>query len=255
VKVVEKDIVIEVCIDSVQSAIAAEKGGANRVELCDNLISGGTTPSAASIELARKSIDIDINVIIRPRGGDFCYSQLEFEIMKRDIEIVKNMGVNGVVVGILKPNGEVDKERMKEIIEIARPLSVTFHRAFDMTKDPFKALDTLIELKVDRILTSGQKNKTIEGIDLIKELVNKAQDKIIIMPGSGINKDNIKNIVSQTGVKEFHLSAKKKVDSVMEYRNQAVSMGGILQPSEYENYFADEKAIREIRNLYKIRGN
>lgn len=243
-------MIIEVCVDSVQSAIAAQKGGADRVELCDNLCAGGTTPSAASIELCCKYLDIDINVIIRPRRGDFCYSKLEFEIMKRDIEIAKKLGAKGIVVGILKPNGEIDVERMKEIINVSRPLSITFHRAFDMTSDPFKAFDTLIELKVDRILTSGRMSKAVEGTDLIKELVKRAEDKIIIMPGGGINKDNVKDLLCKTGVNEVHLSAKKKVDSIMNYRNEVVSMGGNIQLSEYENYLVDEKIIRDIKNMF-----
>lgn len=242
-------ILLEICVDSIKSAINAEKGGADRIELCDNLIAGGTTPSAATIELARKYLNIDINVIIRPRSGDFCYSDLEFEVMKRDIEFAKNAGVNGIVTGVLLPNGNIDIARMKEIIQLARPLSVTFHRAFDMTKDPFESLDTLINLNVQRILTSGQESKAIDGIYLIKKLVEKAKNKIIIMPGSGVNEDNVRNIVMKTGVKEIHMSAKKNIDSVMQYRNNNVAMGGNLVISEFNNYFTDEETVRVVRKI------
>lgn len=244
-------ILIEICVDSLQSAISAEKGGADRIELCDNLIAGGTTPSAATIELSRKYLNIDINVIIRPRSGDFCYSELEFEVIKRDIEIAKGYGVNGIVTGALKPNGEIDVEMMKEIVQLARPLTVTFHRAFDMTRNPFEALDTLIDIGVDRVLTSGQESKAVCGVELIKQLVQKAQDNIIIMPGAGINEMNAKNIADATGVKEIHMSAKEKVDSAMEYRNDKVAMGGNLVISEYDNYFTSEKAVRTVVDILR----
>lgn len=240
--------IIEICIDSLQSALAAEKGGANRIELCDNLIAGGTTPSLGMIELARKHLTIDINVMIRPRSGDFCYSSLELEVMKRDIEIAKKSGANGIVVGALRPNGEIDINIMKELIELARPLDVTFHRAFDMTKDPFESLDILIDLGLKRILTSGGENKAIDGINLIKKLVDKADDKIIIMPGAGINEGNVREIIAYTGVKEVHLSAKQRVESIMEYRNNKVNMGGNLIISEYDNYFTCEKLVRAVVN-------
>ncbi|WP_353097328.1 copper homeostasis protein CutC [Tissierella praeacuta] len=242
-------IITEICVDSLQSALSAEKGGAGRIELCDNLMGGGTTPSIGIIQLARKYLTIDINVMIRPRSGDFCYSTFEIEIMKRDIEIAKKSGVNGIVIGVLKPNGEIDINIMKELIELSRPLTVTFHRAFDMTKDPFKSLDILIDLGVERILTSGQESKVIDGINLIRKLVKMSEDKIIIMPGAGINEKNVKDIIENTGVKEIHLSAKKRVESIMEYRNQRVNMGGNLIASEYENYFTCEKSVRSITQI------
>lgn len=156
---------LEICIDSVHSAIAAQEGGAVRVELCDNLFEGGTTPSAGCIQLVRENIHIDLNVIIRPRGGDFLYSPLEFEIMKQDIKIAKQLGANGVVLGILNKDGTIDQKRTAELIALARPMTVTFHRAFDVTRDPFEALEQLIDLGVDRILTSGQENTVLEGMD------------------------------------------------------------------------------------------
>lgn len=244
-------ICMEICVDSLSSAISAEKGGADRIELCDNLVVGGTTPSAAMVELARKYLTIGIHVLIRPRSGDFCYSPLEWEVMKRDIEIAKSLGVNGIVTGVLRPNGEIDVDMMKEILQLARPLTVTFHRAFDMTRDPLEALDTLISLGVERVLTSGQKSKAILGVDLIRQLVQRAQNQIIIMPGVGISAANVKDIIANTGVKEVHMSLKEKVDSVMKYRNDQVAMGGNLILSEYETFFTSEKAVRTIREILR----
>lgn len=246
-----RSIGIEICVDSLQSAIAAERGGADRIELCDALAVGGTTPSAAMTELARKYLTIDINVLIRPCSGDFCYSALEFEVMKREVEIVKSLGVNGIVIGILKPDGEIDVDRMKELIRLARPLTVTFHRAFDMTRDPFEALDTLMSLGVERVLTSGQKNRAIDGADLIRQLVERAQDQIIIMPGAGVTAGNVRELMAATGAREVHMSLKEKAASLMEYRNDQVVMGGKLILSEYERYFTSEKAVRAVREILR----
>jgi len=242
----QKKTVVEICVDSLQSAIAAEKGGATRIELCGSLMSGGTTPSLGLIELVKKNLSIDINVMIRTRSGDFCYSTLEFEVMKKDIEIAKTMGVNGVVLGALNPNGTIDMNNMKELIELAIPLTVTFHRAFDMVRDPIKSLKELIDLGVHRILTSGGENRAIDGIDLIKTLVDKSEKDIIIMAGAGINEDNVNHIILNTGVSEIHLSAKKRVESLMEYRNNKINMGINTELSEYDNYFTCEKIVRDI---------
>ena len=246
-----KEILIEICVDSMESALAAEKGGAHRIELCDNLIGGGTTPSVGMLQVIRKYLRIDINFIVRPRSGDFCYSDFEFQVIKKDIEMAKKYGANGIVVGILKPNGEIDVERMKQVIEMSKPLKVTFHRAFDMTRDPFQSLDSLIDLGVERILTSGQESNAFEGVDLIKELVHRAKGKIIIMPGAGINELNVEEIVNKTGVREVHMSAKKKVESIMEYRNSRVAMGGNLIVEEYDNYYTSEETVRRIGEKLK----
>ena len=207
--------ILEICANSVESALMAQKGGAQRVELCDNIYEGGTTPSYGAILSASKLLNIDLNIIIRPRGGDFCYSELEFEIMKKDIEFAKKLGVNGIVIGILNPDGTIDTLRTKLLVELAKPMSVTFHRAFDVTKDPFKALEDIIECSCDRVLTSGQENKAIEGVSLIKTLVEKAENRIIIMPGSGINEKNIQEIYQKTKAIEFHASLRKNVKSKM----------------------------------------
>ncbi len=174
--------VIEICLESVESVIAAEKGGADRVELCSDLFEGGLTPTIGTVRTAKKLTEIKINVMIRPRGGDFCYSDEEFEVMKEDIKALKDTGINGIVFGILTPDGDVDMKRSAELIELARPLSVTFHRAFDMTRDPYKALEDLISLGVDRILTSGQEATVPEGAELLSELVRIAGDRVIITP-------------------------------------------------------------------------
>lgn len=242
---------MEICVDSIESALAAEKGGADRIELCDNLIGGGTTPSIGMLQVVRKHLTIDINFIVRPRSGDFCYSEFELQIIKRDIEMAKEYGANGIVVGILKPNGEIDVDRMKEIIKVAKPLKVTFHRAFDMTKDPFESLDTLINLGVERILTSGQESNAFDGIDLIRKLVNRANGKIIIMPGAGINDLNVEEIVNKTGVGEVHMSAKMRMESLMKYRNSKVAMGGNLIVPEYDNYYTSEEIVKNIKDKLK----
>jgi copper homeostasis protein len=236
-------LVLEICVDSVESAIAAQLGEANRVELCDNLVEGGTTPSAGTIALARKNLDIDLNVIIRPRGGDFCYSDIEFEIMQYDVERAKQLGANGVVIGLLNEDGSVDRERTAALVDLARPLSVTFHRAFDMSRDPFVALEALIDLGLDRVLTSGQENSVLEGLDLITELVRRANNRIIVMPGGGITVRNVKKIVAQSGVKEVHVVGTVNVESPMQFRNLHVFMGGELRPPEFTRLVTDADRV------------
>jgi copper homeostasis protein len=238
--------IIEVCVDSVESAIAAEQGGADRVELCDNLFEGGTTPSAGAIEAARRHLKIKLHVIIRPRGGDFCYSDIEFDIMKRDIAVAKELAADGVVIGVLQPDGEIDLERTRELVTLARPLSVTFHRAFDMARDPYRALEDLISLGVDRILTSGQEPSVIEGLDLIAALVRQAAGRILIMPGGGAER-NLPKIFDVARVTEVHVTGFSCVESRMRYRNSCVFMGGELRPPEYQRRVTDPEKIRALR--------
>jgi len=218
--------VLEVCCGSYASALAAQEGGAHRVELCDNLYEGGTTPSHGTLTLAREKLTIKINVLVRPRGSDFVYSDDEMKIIRRDVLMCKELGMDGVVIGFLTPEGEVDVEKTTEIVRLARPMSVTFHRAFDMCKDPYKALEELIEIGVDRVLTSGQKNMAPEGIDLIAELVKKAGNRIIIMPGAGLEVENIAEFHAKVGAKEYHSTLWDKVESVMNFRRSDVFMGG-----------------------------
>jgi copper homeostasis protein len=240
-------LTIEVCVDSVESAMAAERGGADRVELCDNLLEGGTTPSAGAIAIARERLGIKLQVIIRPRGGDFCYSDVEFAVMRHDVALAKQLGADGVVIGILTSDGEIDVARTRELIELARPLSVTFHRAFDMSRDPYRALEELIGLGVERILTSGQEPSVIEGLDLIAELVQLAGDRVIIMPGGGTER-NIQKVVVRSGVREVHVTGTTSVESPMRFRNQRVFMGGELRPPEYSRLTTDPDRIRQLRD-------
>lgn len=238
---------LEICIDSAHAAIAAEQGGAGRVELCDNLAEGGTTPSAGMIALTRQHISIGLHVLIRPRRGDFLYSELEFEIMKYDIEVAKNLGADGVVIGVLKADGTIDLNRTRALIQLAQPLSVTFHRAFDLTPDPFQALDNLLQLGVPRLLTSGQKPSAFEGAPLIRELVKQAGEQLIVMPGAGINEQNIKEIITVTGAKEYHTSARSKFDGDMAFRREHLFMASAQPLSEYVHYTADASKIAAIR--------
>ena len=224
----------EVAVDSVESAVIAQSAGANRIELCAGLAIGGITPSHGMIAVARERLEIPVNVIIRPRRGDFLYSESEFEIMRRDIEYAKALNVNGVVIGILRADGAIDVDRTRILIEQARPLDVTFHRAFDMTNDPQKALDDLITLGVDTVLTSGQASSAEQGLPLITDLVTQAQGRMKIMPGAGINPTNIRKIVIDSGASEFHFSGKATIASGMQHRNDALAMGGADSLSEYQ---------------------
>jgi copper homeostasis protein len=239
-------ITFEVGVDSVDAAVAAQEGGGDRVELCADLLEGGTTPSAGTVQLALETLHIPVNVIIRPRGGDFCYSATEFEAMRRDVEMVKSWGANGVVIGILSPDGTVDAERTRALVEPARPLSVTFHRAFDVTRDPYEALETLIGLGIDRVLTSGQETSVLEGLDLIAELVRRAAGRIIVMPGGGITERNISKIVRGSGAREFHFAALGPAEGRMAYRNPRVFMGGELRPPEYALSVTDPASVRAV---------
>jgi copper homeostasis protein len=243
--------ILEVCCASIASAIAAQEGGAHRIELCDNLYEGGTTPSYGTLELVRERLHIDINVLIRPRGSDFVYSKDEMKIIKRDILMCKKLKVNGVVIGFLTPEGDIDVERTREIIELARPLSVTFHRAFDVCGDPFAALEELIGLGLDRILTSGQVNMAPEGVDLIAELVKKAGDRVIIMPGAGLEPENIGEFHSKVGAKEYHSTLWERVESEMIYRKPGVYMGGLPEIPEFSwTQTNSDKVKKFIDNIH-----
>lgn len=245
------DYKIEICANSVASCLEAQKGGAYRVELCAGIPEGGTTPSYGEIAVARKLLDIKLNIIIRPRGGDFLYSDVEHKTMLHDIEMAKKLGVDGVVIGCLKADGTIDMERNRELIAAAEGMSVTFHRAFDMCKNPFESLEQIIALGCDRLLTSGQQPTAIEGISLLSQLVEKADGRIIIMPGSGVNEDNIAILADETKAKEFHFSARESINSKMEYRNPNLKMGGaVVEIDEFAyNVTAAEKVKRTIDKL------
>lgn len=237
---------LEICVDSPEAAVAAQKGGADRVELCANLMEGGTTPSAGCIKLTRALLKIPVHVIIRPRGGDFLYSAGEMEVMREDIRTAQNLGANGVVIGCLTASGNIDLAKTRDLIAYARPLNVTFHRAFDMCRDARGALEQLVELGVDRLLTSGQEASCLEGLELIATLQAQAAGRIVVMPGGGITPRNIRKIVSATGVREAHLSARSSVQSGMTFRNSQVFMGGALRPPEFSWKTTDETVVRAV---------
>jgi copper homeostasis protein len=214
---------LEVIGFTIESCLIAQAAGAHRIELCDNPSEGGTTPSYGFIKAAREKLTIELYPIIRPRGGDFLYSDTEFEIMKADVQICKNIGCNGVVIGILLADGTVDKERCKQLIDIAYPMGVTFHRAFDRTADPFKALEDIISIGCERILTSGQKPSVNEGMQILIDLVQQANERIIIMPGSGVRAENIVALANKTNALEFHTSARIHINSKMEFINKSMN--------------------------------
>jgi copper homeostasis protein len=230
---------LEICANSFSSALEAEKGGANRVELCENMAEGGTTPSYAQIKLCKEKLNIQVWPIIRPRGGDFLYSNDELELMKEDIKICKSLNCDGVVTGILLSNGEIDKPRCADLIELAKPMPISFHRAFDMSNDLEKALEDLIDLGFIRVLTSGGAENAFNGIETISKLVKQADGRIEIMPGAGINPQNILEISIQTGAQNFHSSARATVKSKMEYRNQTTKMGNIEDEYQYQQTSAE----------------
>jgi copper homeostasis protein len=226
--------ILEICANSAQSCVEAEAGGARRAELCAAIPEGGTTPSYGEIRTARAlTSTLEINVIIRPRGGDFLYTHAEVQAMLYDIEMAKTLNVNGLVFGCLTREGDVDVELLKRLMAAAAPLSVTFHRAFDVCRDPFTALEQLIDCGCDRILTSGQQPDAVRGIPLIAKLVERAADRIIIMPGCGVRENNIARIEAETGAREFHTSARIPLHSAMLYRNENVPMGTPFIP-EFE---------------------
>lgn len=239
--------IIEICANSAQSCVEAEMGGASRVELCAGIPEGGTTPSYGEIKTAQTlTSTIDINVIIRPRGGDFLYTEAEVEAMLLDIELCKQLGVHGVVFGCLTSEGDIDVPLMRRLIEAAKPLSVTCHRAFDVCRDPFAALEQLIELGCDRILTSGQQSTAEKGIPLLKQLVERAGQRIIIMPGCGVREGNIARIEAETGAREFHTSARSVVHSQMRYRKEEVPMGSSAVTSEFETVQTDREKVKQF---------
>ncbi len=241
-------ITFEACVDSVESSLNAQQGGADRIELCADLIEGGITPSYAMLKLVMEKLTIPVNVLVRPRGGDFLYTDYEFEVIKKDIEFCKQIGANGVVIGILTEDGTVDKIRTQELIEAARPMSVTFHRAFDMTRDPIEALNTLIELGVDRLLTSGQEANVYKGIPTLKRIVEHADNRIVIMPGGGVTETNIKEVVEKTGVNEIHASARERIRSKMKYVNSKTSMSDSKDMEEYDLMITSAERIRAMIN-------
>lgn len=245
---------VEICVDSPAGAFAAEQGGADRVELCANLLEGGTTPSAGCIQVTRRRLKIGLQVIIRARGGDFLFTPEEFETMREDIRTAKALGADGVVIGCLTAEGDIDRDRTAEFVALARPMNVTFHRAFDMCRDPRQGLEDLIDLAIDRVLTSGQEATCLEGLDLLAALHRQAAGRIIVMPGGGITPRNIQRILAATGVGEVHLSVRHSVESGMAHRNPRVFMGGALRPPEFSWKTTDPAAVRSVVTALRADG-
>ncbi|MDD4142379.1 MAG: copper homeostasis protein CutC [Bacteroidales bacterium] len=214
--------IFEICCNSIQSGINAQLADANRIELCANHASGGTTPSYGTLKLFREKIYLPVNVLIRPRSGDFCYSESEYQEIIEDILMCKKLGYDGIVCGILKPDGNIDVTRTKNLVDISRPLSFTFHRAFDVSKDSSQSLEDIILTSADRILTSGMHKTAFEGKDVLASLIKQAKDRIIIMPGSGINDSNILALYESTRATEFHFSGSSSTDSVMSFKRQNI---------------------------------
>jgi copper homeostasis protein len=237
----------EVCVDGVAGAVAAERAGADRVELCAALFEGGLTPSLGTVEQTLSRVSrIRVHPIVRPRGGDFCYDADELAVMERDITRFRAAGVPGVVIGALTPDGAVDSPTVRRLLAAADGLSVTFHRAFDMVADPLAALDTLVELGIDRVLSSGQEASALDGAPLIAELVAAAGDRIAVMAGAGVTHRNVARIVAQTGVSEVHFSAGEIADSPMRYRNNRPYLGGRVGPPEFARKVTTAEAVSRV---------
>ncbi|MDA3865969.1 MAG: copper homeostasis protein CutC [Salinivirgaceae bacterium] len=239
-------MILEICCYTAESALLAATAGAHRIELCDNYSEGGTTPSFGTIKQVVEQVSIPVNVIVRPRGGDFLYSNYEYEIIKDDVEQIKKLRTSGIVIGFLNRNGEIDINRTTEIAALAAPLEVTFHRAFDMCANHITALNQLKNIGINRILTSGGKNSASEGAQQIANLIRKAGNDIIIMPGSGINDTNISKLIKATGAKEFHCSAKTFIDSKMHFTNTQIQMGGKQSADEYQQISVNTEQIKNM---------
>jgi copper homeostasis protein len=243
---------LEICVDSAISALNAQSAGADRIELCDNLGEGGTTPGYGMIISARNNLSIGIHVLIRPRGGDFLYSDTEYDIMRRDIELCGENGIDGIVTGILLPDGTIDVERTARLIEFAYPMTATFHRAFDMCADPVRGLEDVIATGASRLLTSGQQNKALDAVELIRQLVIQAGERLIVMPGGGIDETNAAQIITATKAKELHLTGRMEIDSEMIFRRQGISMGSLPGNPEFKRKIADPEKIKKIIESLKI---
>ncbi len=238
-------VLFEVCVEGVDGVLAAAEAGAQRVELCASLFTGGLSPSIGTVVEAVKIPGVDVMCMVRPRAGDFCYTDAEFAGMLADVDAYKAAGVAGVVFGVLLPDGTVDKLRTAVLVARARPLRVTFHRAFDVTRDPYAALEDLITLGIDRVLTSGQAATAPLGTDVIASLVRQAADRITILPGCGITPDNARALISATGVTEVHATAFAKTDSPMRHRNPEVYMGA----PGLDEFEREVTSVEEVRRM------
>ena len=240
----DRPVAIEVCVENADGLVAAQRAGADRVELCAALIEGGLTPSSGMVEEAIRLARVPFNVIVRPRGGDFLYSQVEFAAMMADVAALRRLGVNGVVIGCLTPDGAIDEIRMRALVDAARPLSVSCHRAFDMTRDIAEAAEALIRCGVDRVLTSGQRDTALEGLRTLRATVELARGRLIVMACGGLDAGNIARVRDATGAPELHFAALRTVPSGMRHHNLRVGMGGTAPEREYACTVTDEDAVR-----------
>lgn len=235
---------IEICVEGIDGFLAAQEAGADRVELCASLVEGGLTPSLATVRAAVKAARIPVHVIVRPRGGDFLYSEAEFATMLEDIRILRGEGVAGVVIGCLTPDGLIDEARTKALVQASRPMAVTCHRAFDMTADAGEALEALVRAGVDRVLTSGQRDTALEGLAILKRIADQAAGRITVMGCGALDADNIRTVRDEAGLRELHFAALRTVPSGMAFRNPHVGMGGTGKDREYELTLTDTEAVR-----------
>lgn len=238
--------ILECCVDSVTSAIHAAEGGADRLELCGNLVIGGTTPSPYLFKEVKKYVDIPIHVLIRPRFGDFCYDEHEVGIMCQEIRMFRELGASAVVIGALRPDGTLNTDTLKRMILAAGNRKITLHRAFDVCADPFLAMEEAVSLGIHTILTSGQAASCLAGQKLLKELHEKAENRIEIMAGAGVDAAAIRSLTAGTGIRSFHMSGKITRDSAMEYRKEGVNMG-LPSLSEYEIWETSREKVREAK--------
>jgi len=241
-------LVLEVCIDSVEAARAAEAGGAQRVELCSDLVEGGITPSAGLIDAVRSALKIPVFVMMRPRGGDFCYSADEFDVMRKDVAIAQSYGADGVVLGLLLPDGTIDVERTRELVDSSRPMQVTFHRAIDVSSSVEESLEQVIETGADRVLTSGGKQTAIDGATVIAQLIANSRQRISVMVCGGVRKANLREITHATGASEFHASLRQKTTSPVTYQphRPSLSMGGLDEHARYATSADEVRAMRRV---------
>lgn len=242
----QTDVLVEACVDTVASALAAQAGGAGRIELCANLVEGGTTPSAGTIALARERLGIPLFVIVRPRGGDYLHDADEVEVMRRDVEAVRRLGADGVVIGALTPDGRVDAAVTRVLVEAARPMRVTFHRAFDAARDAAEALETLATLGVDRVLTSGGAASALEGVAALRALVQQAGERLVVLAGGRLTPESVGAVVSASGVREVHVRGAERVESAMRFRRAGVGVAKPYAPDEFARVVTSAEQIRAV---------
>ena len=239
-------VLVEVCVDSLSGALCAVEGGAGRLELCAGLVEGGTTPSLGMIEAVRSATEVEIVVLLRPRAGDFLYRDDELELMLRDIEHARAAGADGIALGVLHPDGRIDRDRTRTLVEAAAPLPATFHRAFDLTRDAGEALESVLASGCRRLLTSGQAPSAVEGIACLRALVETAGDKLSVMPGGGLRPDNAARVARESGAHELHFSAGALMESAMEYRREGLQLGGSNRTGEYGRRVASAELVRGV---------